>query len=119
MKKITTILLFFIVICCRNSSSDTFRAFAEGSISGINTNETVDITIINNNVVIAKTSLASDGGFQLSGPMISEGFSLGSSKKIKSFSAVQNGLSISQDSMKILVPKEINYVKFNEIKLKK
>ena len=77
------------------------------------------LKVYNENRVVAETLLENGGTFKLSGPVSNSVTTLSSPEKIKTFSADKSGLSISSDSLSIIIPAEITFVKFNEIVLKK
>lgn len=116
---IIIVLLFSIFIGCNSENRDNSRAYVEGKIIGnqLDFNE-INVFIKSDGKNIAETIPSGLGQFVLSGPLISETFSLVLNKKIKSFSSSKTGCTISSDSLEILIPAGNTYVKFNEINLK-
>ena len=112
-------LLFLpLLLGCNRDSQDNPRAYIEGKITGNNFNlQEITINIISNNTKVAETKPDQSGSFVLSGPLISDSYSLGINRKIKSFSASKPGCEISPDSLQIIIPKGHTYLIFNEIKL--
>ena len=107
-----------IFLGCNTESRDESRAYVEGKISGTNLDfPLIRITLESDNKVIAEVIPENSGRFILSGPLLSESFSLGINKKIKSFSASKSGCILSADSKKILIPAGITYLIFNEIEV--
>ena len=117
---------FYLIIClvifslislgCRTDSQDNSRIFVEGKIKeNTITFEEINIILKSDHKTIAETIPESSGEFKLSGPLISDSFSLEFNKKIKSFSASKNGCTLSPNALEIRVPAGITYLIFNEI----
>ena len=107
-------------IGCRSDSQENARAYAEGKITFTNIDvPKYRLQIVDQNKIVAETTIDAAGNFKISGPISNEGFTLVSNEKISSFDVDRNGLTLSADSLKINVPKGITYLKFNEIKLEK
>ena len=106
----------FIMLGCETDSRDNSRAYVEGKISGENLNfSLINVILEDENKLIAEVIPGDQGRFILSGPLLTESFSLGINRKIKSFSASKPGCILSSDSLKIRVPAGITYITFNEI----
>jgi len=105
---------------CRSDDLSNTRAYVEGKIATENISfDEINIFIKSENKVVAQTIPTSSGNFVLSGPLFSEGFSVHFNEKIKSFSASKSNCSISEDSLSIIVPEDVSYIVFSEVKLKK
>lgn len=114
-----SIFLLNIFVSCNSENRDNSRAYVEGKITGnqLDFNE-IKVFIKSDGKNIAETTPTGSGQFILSGPLISDTFSLVLKKKIKSFSSSKTGCTISSDSLEILIPSGSTYVIFNEINLK-
>lgn len=109
-----------ILLSCRNESTDRPRAYIEGKIISQNIDlKKFKLKIVSNEIVTGETLLKSDKSFILSGPVAEEGFRLQSSEKISSFSSENRQLTLSEDSLNIIVPSKITYLKFNHMTLTK
>ena len=109
------LLCFCIFFSCRNSSEENSRAYVEGRVFSSDPPK-FTISLVSEQRTVGTGYLQSDGSFTVSGPISEEGFSVVLSEKIKSFQSGQNGLAVTADSLSILVPKGITYLKFNEIR---
>lgn len=117
MKWLFFILLMLCLSCGSDDLSNT-RAYAEGKVvSESFAMNDLDIFIISNTKVVAQTKPTASGSFVLSGPMFSDGFDLKFNRKIASFSASKEGCSLSQDSLSIVLPDEVSFISFEEIRL--
>ncbi|QOW10904.1 hypothetical protein Q73A0000_11310 [Kaistella flava (ex Peng et al. 2021)] len=114
-----SIFLLNIFVSCNSENRDNSRAYVEGKITGnqLYFNE-IKVFIKSDGKNIAETIPTGSGEFVLSGPLLSDTFSLVLNKKIKSFSSSKTGCTISTDSLEILIPSGNTYVIFNEINLK-
>lgn len=118
MKRWFLILSLFCLSCGSDDVSNT-RAYAEGKvISDVTALADLDISIVSDDKVVAQTKPTASGNFVLSGPLFSDGFKVKFNKKIKRFSAPSKTLSVSEDSLSILVPEEVTYISFEEVHLK-
>ena len=119
MKKIALCILGFTILqSCNNEDSNGTRVYIEGKlITSLPTNE-IGLNITSNQRIVAETSLNPNQSFVLSGPNLGGDISLVSNQKIQSFTTEKTGLKLSKDSLSILIPASISYLKFNEIKLK-
>ena len=118
MKKIT--LFFFaslLLLSCSNDDTSNTRIYVEGIIkTSLPANE-IELKLVNEERTISSTKLESNGQFIMSGPVFSGNTTLISNQKIKMFSSDKQGLQISGDSLSIIIPSTISYLKFNEIQL--
>lgn len=109
-------LFSIIFLGCRSENRDNSRVYVEGKISGNNLNfPSLRVVLEDEGQLIAEVIPHDNGQFVLSGPLLTDSFSLGINKKIKSFSASKPGCTLSEDSLKIVVPAGITYITFNEI----
>ena len=107
---------FSVFFSCRSENRDNSRASVEGNITGTQLRfDELTVEIKNDRKIIAKAIPNHSGGFVLSGPLLSDTFSLVLNKKIKSFNSSKTGCTISSDSLQILIPSGITYITFNEI----
>lgn len=105
-----------IFVSCETDSRDNSRAYVEGKITGNNLNYLlINVVLEDENKLIAEVTPGDNGQFTLSGPLLTDSFTLGINRKIKSFSASKSGCTLSADSMKIIVPAGITYITFNDI----
>lgn len=113
---ILTALLFSLFLSCNSENRDNSRAYVEGKIMGnqLDFNE-ITVSLKSESKIIAETIPNESGGFVLSGPLLSDSFSLVINKKIKSFSTSKTGCVISSDALQILIPSGTTYITFNEI----
>ena len=114
------LLLLFSCLCfgCQSENRDNSRAYVEGTISKthLNYNE-IYVMIKNGNTIVAEVIPNNSGEFTISGPLLSESFSLLFTSKVKSFKASKPGCAISDDSLQIIVPPGITFITFNQIEL--
>ncbi len=104
---------------CVSEDRNNSRIYVEGKIAGNNLFfDEISIDAFSNGKNIASAIPESSGNFVLSGPSLSDTFSLVLNRKIKSFSSSKPGCTLSADSLRILVPSGITYINFNEIMLK-
>ncbi len=117
----STIIIILIgsLYNCQSENRDNSRAYVEGKITGpqLDYNK-ISILLKSDDRNIAETVPNGSGQFILSGPMLTDSFSLVLNKKIRSFSSSKTGCSISADSLEIFIPEGNTYVIFNEITLK-
>lgn len=105
-----------IFVSCETENRQNSRAFVEGKISGNQLNYSlINVVLQEENQLLAEVIPDDNGQFTLSGPLLTDSFTLGINRKIKSFSASKSGCTLSADSMKIIVPAGITYITFNEI----
>lgn len=105
-----------VFISCETENRDNSRAYVEGKITGNNLNfSLIKIELKDENKLIAEVIPSDNGQFVLSGPLLTDSFSVEINKKIKSFSASKSGCVLSEDSLKITVPVGLTYITFNEI----
>ena len=123
MKILLVILAFFslsVFVGCRSENRDHARAYVEGTITGNQLIlDEITIHLSSDGKKIAETISNSSGEFVLSGPLLSDSFSLVFNKKIKSFSTLKKGCTLSADAKQIQIPAGITYITFNEIILEK
>lgn len=120
MKKIVLIglLIFFAAFYmgCNSESRDNSRAYVEGTVTGNKLDyKEIKVTLKSEGTIIAEATPNSSGGFVISGPLLSETFSLVSNRKIKSFAASKSGCILSSDALQISIPPGTTYITFNEI----
>ena len=119
MKLFYAFLTFSVFLACQSDSRDNPRAYVQGKITGTNLKfDKISVILESDHTNIAETVPANSGDFTLSGPLISEDFSVVLNKKIESFTASKQGCTLSADSLQILVPAGNTYVTFDEIKVK-
>lgn len=119
MKLFYAFLTFSVFLACQSDSRDNPRAYVEGKITGNNLKfDKISVALESDDTNIAETVPANSGDFTLSGPLISENFSVVLNKKIISFIASKQDCTLSADSLQILVPAGNTYVTFDEIKVK-
>ena len=89
------LLSFSIFFGCSTENRDNSRAYVEGKIIG-NTIDfsKINITIKSENTNIAETIPNNSGDFILSGPLLSDSFTLVLNKKIKSFKSSKSGCTL-------------------------
>ena len=113
---ILAVLSLALFLGCDSESRNNSRAFVEGKITGTQIDyKEINISLSSDSKNIADTFPNSSGDFILSGPLLSDTFSLVSNKKIKSFSASKSGCKLSTHALQILVPAGTTYLVFNEI----
>ena len=100
-----------------------FWEYSRGYVAG-NFSETslqlakIKVLIKSDNAIVAEAIPTDAGDFTLSGPLLSESFSLRFNAKVKSFKASKSGSVLSADSLQINIPAGTTTITFNEIKLK-
>lgn len=116
MRLFFTLLIFTIFFGCQSDNRANPRAYVEGNVTSTKFQFDEIIVIINSeNTNIAETIPGSSGNFILSGPLLSDTFSLVFNAKIKSFKSSKSGCNISADGLQIMVPAGITYLTFTEI----
>lgn len=119
MRLLFTLFIFVMILGCQSETRQNPRAYVEGRITETSLEfAKIKVLIKSANAVVAETIPSGSGDFILSGPILSDSFSLVFNSKIKSFKASKSGSSISSDSLQILIPAGTTYITFNEIKLK-
>ncbi|WHF50970.1 hypothetical protein QGN23_11080 [Chryseobacterium gotjawalense] len=114
------ILLFSLghFVGCTSENRNNSRAYVEGKITGSQFDfNKIKIIIKSDGKNIGETMPSGSGQFTVSGPLLSDSFSLVLNEKIKSFSSSKPGCRISSDSLEILIPSGTTYIIFNEINL--
>lgn len=108
----------FFMIGCNSENRDNSRAYVEGTVTG-NQNDFSEVSVMikSDSKNVAETIPNGNGQFKLSGPLLSDSFTLVLSRKIKTFSASKEGCTLSPDSLEILVPAGTTFITFNEINL--
>jgi hypothetical protein len=116
MRPFFILFVFSILLGCQSENRSNPRAYVEGKITGTHL-QFAEITVMikSENTIVAETIPPNSGNFTLSGPLLSDSFSLAFNSKIKSFNASKSGCTISTDSLQILVPAGITYITFNDI----
>ena len=108
----------FLLMGCNSENRDNARAYVEGTVTG-NQNDFSEVSVMikSDSKNVAETIPNGDGQFKLSGPLLSDSFTLVLSRKIKTFSASKEGCTLSPDSLEIMVPAGTTFITFNEINL--
>ncbi|MDR2207019.1 MAG: hypothetical protein LBE36_12790 [Flavobacteriaceae bacterium] len=99
---------------CGPEYEDNTRIYVEGKTNVGNVPVILQRSIF---FVVSKSTTKSDGSFGLGGPGITDSVEVTFNRKIKSFSTGTLGCKLSYDSMEIILPEKITYVKFNQIEL--
>ena len=120
MKKIVLIglLILFATLFmgCNSESRNNSRAYVEGNITGNKLDyKEIKISLKSDGTIIAEANPNNSGGFVISGPLLSDTFSLVLNRKIKSFAASKSGCKLSSDALQISIPSGTTYITFNEI----
>ena len=115
----STIFLLLLLLGCDSESRENSRAYVEGNLTG----NTINLSKMTVKIMSAERNVAevipnNSGQFVISGPLISDAFSLKLNKKIKSFSTSKAGCTLSSDSLEIIVPAGITYIIFDNIEMK-
>lgn len=119
MRLLSTLFIFAVILGCQSETRENPRAYVEGNITETKLEfAKIKVLIKSDNAIVAETIPGGSGDFTLSGPLLSDSFSLVFNAKIKSFKASKSGSTISSDSLQILIPAGTTYITFNEIKLK-
>lgn len=114
---IPVVLLSFLG--CNSENRNNSRAYVEGNLTGnVSNSAEIELKIRSANLIIAEAIPDTAGKFEISGPLVSDSFSLYINRKIKSFSTTKMGCSLSSDSLEIIIPSGTTYIVFNEILLK-
>lgn len=113
-------LLFAVVLftSCREDSRENPRFYTEGKISGNVDLNRFSLTLFHDNRIAAETLLSANKAFRLSGPVGKGEVRLTATEKIGGFSPAVSGLRLTEDSLSIIFPVGMTYVKFDEIKIK-
>lgn len=103
---------------CGTDYVDDKRIVVEGKISSTGQPVSqVPVKLYDEDIVISRTTTASDGTFRLGGPGTLLTKTLFFNRKILNFSTDADSCQISWDSLSISIPKETNYVNFSNIQL--
>ena len=121
MKILGFFLILFLFCSCKVDRDNPTRAYVEGHLTTAISAKDLILQLENKKTVIGETHPETSGNFSVSGPLLdsSEGFSIKLNSKIKSFSSTKPDLRLSADSLQIIVPQGITYLKIAEIILKK
>ena len=104
---------------CQEETRENSRAYVEGKITETSLQlAKIKVLIKSDNAIVAEAIPTDAGDFTLSGPLLSESFSLRFNAKVKSFKASKSGSVLSADSLQINIPAGTTTITFNEIKLK-
>ena len=116
MRLFFTLFICTLFVGCQSENRSNPRAYLEGKITATHL-QFAEITamIKSENTIVAETIPSYSGNFTLSGPLLSDSFSLVFNSKIKSFNASKSGCTISNDSLQIMVPAGITYITFTNI----
>lgn len=113
---LTSIILLSVFLSCSSENRDNSRAYVEGRIEAKQADlNLITVIIKSENKNMAETIPDGSGEFVLSGPLLSDSFSLVINRKIKSFSASKEGCSLSDNAKEIMIPSGTTYITFNEI----
>ena len=116
MRLFFTLFIFNVLLGCQSENRNNSRAYVEGKITATHLQfAEINVMIKSESAIVAETSPTNSGNFTLSGPLLSDSFSLVFNSKIKSFNPSKSGCTISNDSLQIIVPAGITYITFNEI----
>lgn len=119
MKSKFTIGSVFLVLSCIGCAQDyvdNSRIYVEGKITSQNQSANqLPIKLENLYHTISKGTTGNDGTFRLGGPDVTSDIELIVGKKIISFSADQQGCTLSEDSLSIVIPEDKHHVKFSNI----
>ncbi|MDQ0476110.1 MULTISPECIES: hypothetical protein [Chryseobacterium] len=122
MQRFFAMILLFslcLFVGCTSENRNNSRAYVEGKITGSQSDfNKIKIIIKSDEKNIGETMPTGSGQFNVSGPLLSDSFSLVLNEKIKSFSSSKPGCTISSDSLEILIPSGTTYIIFNDINLK-
>ena len=95
------------------------RIFVEGRVTSAGQPVAFDsINLSSDYITISKGITKQDGSFELAGPGTSAEKQLNFGRKISSMQSSVAGCEITYDSMSIMIPQEVSYVKFSNIDLK-
>lgn len=113
---VITLFLLSVFVGCNSENRDNSRAYVEGKITGnqLDYNE-ITVFLKSDGKNIAEAIPTGSGTFILSGPLLSDTFSLVLNKKIKSFTGSKSGCKLSADALEIMIPTGTSYITFNEI----
>jgi hypothetical protein len=112
----STLVLLLTAISCGQDYVDSSRVYVEGKITSQNQSvNNIPLRLENSYYLLSKGNTANDGSFRLGGPEATSETELVLNKKIVSFSADQQGCTLREDSLSIILPEERHYVKFSNI----
>lgn len=116
MRLFFTLVLLTIFLGCQTDSRTNPRAYVEGNVTSTKFQfDEITVIINSENKNVAETIPGNSGDFVLSGPLLSDSFSLAFNAKIKSFKSSKSGCTISTDGLQIMVPAGITYLTLTEI----
>ena len=109
-------LLMMFCISCEQDYVNNSRVFVEGKISSKNqsVNE-IPVALSTFFYPLSSGATKSDGSFRLGGPDAADEIKLVVGKKIISFSTDSKDCSLDIDSLSIILPENVEYVKFSNI----
>ena len=113
-----SILIFLMLTSCLSENRSNARAYVEGHLKAKpKYSGKVILSLQSGAKIIAKVTPTINDRFIMSGPLLTDSFTLLSSHKIQSFSASREGCVLAADSSSIAVPAGITYLIFNEINI--
>ena len=119
MRPLFYLFIFSTILGCQEETRENSRAYVDGKITESSLQlAKIKVLIKSDNAIVAEAIPTDAGDFTLSGPLLSESFSLRFNAKVKSFKASKSGSVLSADSLQINIPAGTTTITFNEIKLK-
>ena len=116
MRLFFTLIFFTILLGCQSDNRSNPRAYVEGNLKSAQFEMAeINVTIKSENTIVGETNPDGSGNFTISGPLLSDSFSLVFNSKIQSFKSSKTGCTISADSLEILIPVGTTYLTFSEI----
>lgn len=116
MRLFFTLIFFTILLGCQSDNRSNPRAYVEGNLKSVQFEMAeINVTIKSENTIVGETNPDGSGNFIISGPLLSDSFSLVFNSKIQSFKSSKTGCTISADSLEILIPVGTTYLTFSEI----
>lgn len=116
MKQAFSVFSLILLMSCGSDDLSNIRAYTEGKLtSKTHIVSDIELALKSEDRIISQGNPDANGNFTLSGPLFSQGFSLVSNQKILRFTASNSQVQLAPDSLSIVVPKGVTYVKFEEI----
>ena len=120
MKLVSILILSIFLISCSSDSEENSRTYIEGKISTTIPIHEVVLKLKSNDKTLGKVTPENTGAFVISAPIEGDNLSLESNYKIKKIQVENHSnITLSKDSLQILIPASTTFLRFTEIQLTK
>lgn len=120
MKLVSILILSIFLISCSSDSEENSRTYIEGKISTTIPIHEVVLKLKSNDKILGKVTPENTGAFVISAPNEGDNLSLESNYKFKKIQVENHSnITLSKDSLQILIPASTTFLRFTEIQLTK